>query len=76
MNDANRHSFTPKPWFISRPSGSRRMCRIRSIIVTLDDGGSVTARVDGERVAIDDRVVETDIARRNSFFSETTYETG
>ena len=30
------------------------------IIVKLDDGGSVTARVDGERVAIDDRVVEVE----------------
>jgi uncharacterized OB-fold protein len=29
------------------------------IIVTLDDGSRVTARVDGERVAIDDRVVES-----------------
>ncbi len=29
------------------------------IIVKLDDGSRVTARVDGERVAIDDRVLET-----------------
>ncbi len=28
------------------------------IIAKLDDGGSVTARVDGRRVAIGDRVVE------------------
>jgi uncharacterized OB-fold protein len=28
------------------------------IIVKLDDGSRVTARVDGERVTIDDRVVE------------------
>jgi uncharacterized OB-fold protein len=28
------------------------------IIARLDDGASVTARVDGPRVAIDDRVVE------------------
>jgi uncharacterized OB-fold protein len=28
------------------------------IIVKLDDGGSVTARVGGERVVIDDRVIE------------------
>ena len=27
-------------------------------LVTLDDGGRVTARVEGERVSIDDRVVE------------------
>jgi len=30
------------------------------IIVVLDSGGRVTARVDGDRVAIDDRVAETD----------------
>jgi len=29
------------------------------VIVKLDSGGSITARVDGERVAIDDRVVES-----------------
>jgi uncharacterized OB-fold protein len=28
------------------------------VIVKLDDGNSVTARVDGDRVAIDDRVTE------------------
>ena len=30
------------------------------IIAKLDDGGSVTARVDGERVAIGDRVIEVE----------------
>jgi uncharacterized OB-fold protein len=30
------------------------------IIVVLDSGDRVTARVDGDRVAIDDRVVEID----------------
>ena len=30
------------------------------IIVSLDAGGRITARVEGERVAIDDRVVETE----------------
>jgi uncharacterized OB-fold protein len=30
------------------------------IIVALDEGGKVTARVDGERLVIDDRVVETE----------------
>jgi uncharacterized OB-fold protein len=29
------------------------------IIAKLDRGGSITARVEGERVAIDDRVIET-----------------
>ena len=30
------------------------------IIAKLDDGGSVTARVDGERLAIGDRVIEVE----------------
>jgi uncharacterized OB-fold protein len=40
------------------------------IIVRLDDGSNVTARVDGERVAIDDRVVETGTRDGISFFSK------
>jgi uncharacterized OB-fold protein len=32
------------------------------IVVKLDDGSSVTARVEGERVAIDDRVTELEPA--------------
>ena len=38
------------------------------IIVKLDDGGSITARVDGGRVAIDDRVVESAIRDGIPFF--------
>jgi uncharacterized OB-fold protein len=38
------------------------------IIVKLDGGGSITARVDGERVAIDDRVVESSTRDGISFF--------
>ena len=39
------------------------------IIVKLDaGGGSITARVDGARVAIDDRVVESGIRDGVSFF--------
>jgi uncharacterized OB-fold protein len=47
------------------------------IIVKLDDGGSITARVDGERVAIDDRVVKADVRDGISFFSKklNDYET-
>ena len=48
------------------------MCLIRSIIVKLDDGGSVTARVEGERVAIDDRVVEAELATEFPFFEKST----
>jgi uncharacterized OB-fold protein len=38
------------------------------VIVRLDDGGNITARVDGERLAIDDRVVETGTRDGISFF--------
>ena len=38
------------------------------IIVKLDGGDSITARVDGERVAIDDRVVECAVRDGISFF--------
>jgi uncharacterized OB-fold protein len=35
-------------------------------IVAFDDGGRLTARIEGERVEIDDRVVET--AQRDGIF--------
>jgi len=38
------------------------------IIVTLDGGGRITARVEGERVAIDDRVIETEPRQGIPFF--------
>jgi uncharacterized OB-fold protein len=41
------------------------------VIVKFDDGGSETARVDGERVAIGDRVIETDTRDGISFFRKT-----
>jgi uncharacterized OB-fold protein len=40
------------------------------VIVKLDDGGSITARVEGERVAIGDRVTETATRDGISFFSK------
>jgi uncharacterized OB-fold protein len=42
------------------------------IIVKLDDGGNLTARVEGERVAIDDRVVEASTRDGVAFFRKTT----
>lgn len=39
-------------------------------IVKLDDGDRVTARVDGERVAIDDRVVETESRDGITYFKK------
>jgi uncharacterized OB-fold protein len=41
------------------------------IIVKLDGGGSLTARVEGERVAIDDRVVEASTRDGIAFFRKT-----
>ncbi|MDE3194803.1 MAG: OB-fold domain-containing protein [Acidobacteriota bacterium] len=40
------------------------------IIVSLDDGGRITARVAGERVAIGDRVVETDSQNGIPYFQK------
>ena len=37
-------------------------------IVTLDDGGRVTARVEGERVSTDDRVAEAESRDGIAFF--------
>jgi uncharacterized OB-fold protein len=37
-------------------------------IVTLDDGERLTARIEGERVAIDDRVVEAESRHDIPFF--------
>jgi uncharacterized OB-fold protein len=38
------------------------------VIVKLDDGSRITARVDGERVSIDDRVIEAAPRDGISFF--------
>ena len=40
------------------------------IIVKLDDGSRVTARVDGERVAINDRVIEADVRDGIPYFKK------
>ena len=37
------------------------MCRTRPQSSSLEDGGRVTGRVLGDRVAIDDRVVEVEV---------------
>jgi uncharacterized OB-fold protein len=38
------------------------------VIVKLDDGNSITARIDGDRVAIDDRVAELEVRDGISYF--------
>lgn len=40
------------------------------IIVKFDDGSRITARVEGERVAIDDRVVETESRDGIAYFKK------
>jgi uncharacterized OB-fold protein len=42
-------------------------------IVTLDDGSRLTARVEGERVAIDDRVVEAESRDGIPYFRKMQY---
>ena len=42
------------------------------VIVRFEDGGGVTARVDGERVAIGDRVIEIESRDGISFFRKNT----
>jgi uncharacterized OB-fold protein len=39
-------------------------------IVTLDDGGRITARIEGARVAIDDRVAESASRDGIAFFKK------
>ncbi len=43
----------------------------QTAIVTLDDGGRLTVRIDGERVQIDDRVIETEARDGVPFFRKT-----
>jgi uncharacterized OB-fold protein len=45
------------------------------VIVKLDGGGSITARVDGARVAIGDRVADTGTRDGIPFFRKSTTET-
>jgi uncharacterized OB-fold protein len=40
------------------------------VIVKLDEGGSLTARIEGERVAIEDRVIETAVREGIHFFKK------
>jgi len=40
----------------------------QTAIVTLDGGGRVTGRIEGDRVAIDDRVVEVETRGGVAFF--------
>ena len=57
-----------KPWCTPRPKRSLKDAPYQTAIVTLDGGGRVTGRIRGERVAIDDRVVEVETRDGVPFF--------
>lgn len=44
----------------SAPEAFASEAPYQTAIVTLDTGGRITCRIDGDRVAIDDRVTETE----------------
>ena len=44
----------------SAPEAFTKDAPYQTAIVSLDEGGRVTVRIEGERVAIDDRVVEVE----------------
>jgi len=52
----------------SAPEAFAAEAPYQTVIVSLDDGGRVTGRVMGERVAIDDRVVEAETRDGVPFF--------
>ena len=54
----------------SAPEAFANEAPYQTAIVTLDGGGRVTGRILGDRVAIDDRVVEVEDAQRRPLFHE------
>jgi len=52
----------------SAPEAFLKVAPYQTAIVTLDEGGRITARIEGERVAIDDRVIEIDARDGVPFF--------
>jgi uncharacterized OB-fold protein len=56
----------------SAPEAFTNDAPYQTAIVTLDGGGRVTARVLGERVHIDDRVVEVELRDGVPFFRKAT----
>jgi uncharacterized OB-fold protein len=45
------------------------------VIVKLDDGNSITGRIEGDRVAIDDRVTEIEARDGISYFRKLNFRT-
>jgi uncharacterized OB-fold protein len=54
----------------SAPEAFTQDAPYQTAIVTLDGGGRVTGRILGERVAIDDRVVEVEERRGVPYFTK------
>ena len=55
----------------SAPEAFEKEAPYQTAIVTLDGGGRVTGRIEGERVQIDDRVVEVEERGGIPFFRKT-----
>ncbi len=54
----------------SAPEAFTKDAPYQTAIVTLDEGGRVTGRIQGERVAIDDRVVEIEARHGVPYFTK------
>jgi uncharacterized OB-fold protein len=54
----------------SAPEAFTKDAPYQTAIVTLDGGGRVTGRVLGDRVAIDDRVVEVEVRNGVPYFTK------
>jgi uncharacterized OB-fold protein len=54
----------------SAPEAFAKEAPYQSAIVTLDGGGRVTGRISGDRVAIDDRVVEVEQRHGVPYFTK------
>ena len=54
----------------SAPEAFTRDAPYQSAIVTLDGGGRVTGRVLGDRVGIDDRVIEVEVRNGVPYFTK------
>jgi uncharacterized OB-fold protein len=54
----------------SAPEAFTKDVPYQTAIVTLDGGGRVTGRILGDRVAIDDRVIEAEVREGVPFFQK------
>jgi uncharacterized OB-fold protein len=54
----------------SAPEAFASQAPYQTAIVTLDGGGRITGRIEGERVAIDDRVLRVEVRDGVPYFSK------